>query len=59
MLHRGEDGCFPDGCPRCKRGSDGGEPVDEREMYDQRPEGELYDPGPDPEARRRGGWGGW
>lgn len=34
-------------------------PVDERRLYDQRPESELYDPGPDPETRRRGGWGGW
>ncbi len=52
-------------CPECGRQqspdriavNDSRYPVDERAMYDQRPESELYDP--DPETKRRGGWGGW
>lgn len=44
---------------RCPDPNDGLAPIDERRMYDQRPESELYDPRPDPETGRRGGWGGW
>lgn len=53
-------------CPECGRQqridpvrADSLASVDERAMYDQRPESELYDSGPDPETRRRGGWGGF